>query len=344
MTGSITKRVHALADGRELIYFDDADTTLPPERAARRARARAPRPPTATMRQDPLTGEWISIAAARQNRVVPAARPSSTRSRRRRRATRPRSRRSYDVAVFENQSPSFGPGARRRAGCAPRRPRRPRRASASAAPAPRVGRCEVVCFSPDTDRLLRHAQPPSRARTVDRGVGRPHRRAVGAARRRAGVPVREPRRGDRRHAAPPARPDLRLPLRHAAHQPAARRRSTRYGPDLFADILAVRAGGPSGCVLARRALDRVRAVRRALADRGAPAAAPPRRRLRRDHATPSATSSPRSTCGCCAASTRSTTPRRPTSRPGTRRPVHVGRDDVRLHLQLTSPAPRAPTS
>jgi hypothetical protein len=33
MTG-IAKRVSALADGRELIYFDDADTTLPPDRAS----------------------------------------------------------------------------------------------------------------------------------------------------------------------------------------------------------------------------------------------------------------------------------------------------------------------
>ncbi len=60
------------------------------------------------MRQDPLTGEWIAIAAARQNRVVmpPAGldplapqapgNPSEIPS-------------DYDVAVFENRSPAFGP-------------------------------------------------------------------------------------------------------------------------------------------------------------------------------------------------------------------------------------------
>jgi len=69
VTGMIVKKVHALADGRELIYFDDADTALPPDRAPD-LRELDPRPPTAEMRQDPLTGEWISIAAARQNRVV----------------------------------------------------------------------------------------------------------------------------------------------------------------------------------------------------------------------------------------------------------------------------------
>ena len=61
------------------------------------------------MRLDPLTGEWIAVAAARQNRVVmpPAGldplapqapgNPSEIPS-------------DYDVAVFENRSPAFGPG------------------------------------------------------------------------------------------------------------------------------------------------------------------------------------------------------------------------------------------
>src|SRR5258708_39543712 len=66
--GGTTKRVTRLSDGRELIYFDDADTSLPPERPAD-ARPQEPRPALPTLRQDPLTGEWISIAAARQNRA-----------------------------------------------------------------------------------------------------------------------------------------------------------------------------------------------------------------------------------------------------------------------------------
>ena len=69
LTNNIVKRQTLLSDGRELIYFDDADTTLDPERALD-SRVPADRPPVAEMRQDPLTGEWISIAAARQNRVM----------------------------------------------------------------------------------------------------------------------------------------------------------------------------------------------------------------------------------------------------------------------------------
>jgi UDPglucose--hexose-1-phosphate uridylyltransferase len=104
----ITKRATRLSDGRELIYFDDAGTSLPPERAAD-ARPPAPRPALPTLRQDPLTGEWISIAAARQDRAfLPPAEldplaPSTP-------GNLTEVPDNYDVAVFENKSPSFGPG------------------------------------------------------------------------------------------------------------------------------------------------------------------------------------------------------------------------------------------
>jgi UDPglucose--hexose-1-phosphate uridylyltransferase len=158
----IAVRPSRLADGRELIYFDDADTTLPAERGID-DRALDPRPANAHMRQDPLTGEWISIAAARQNRVfLPPAdldplapqrpgNPSEIPS-------------NYDVAVFENRSPSFGPEL----------------AAPDASPADAlaelrrvglertlssVGRCEVVCFSPEHEGSF-GTLTTSRARTV----------------------------------------------------------------------------------------------------------------------------------------------------------------------------------
>ena len=115
MPARIVKRTTVLADGRELIYFDDADTTLGPDRAVD-ARILDPRPPAATMRQDVLTGEWVSIAAARQNRVFlpPADRdPLAPQS-----AENPSEVPSlYDVAVFENRSPSFGPARTGRPSC-----------------------------------------------------------------------------------------------------------------------------------------------------------------------------------------------------------------------------------
>jgi len=57
-----------LSDGRDLFYFDDRGSSLPVVRKAD-TRQVAERPPVAQMRLDSLTGDWISIAAARQNRA-----------------------------------------------------------------------------------------------------------------------------------------------------------------------------------------------------------------------------------------------------------------------------------
>ncbi|PJJ61918.1 galactose-1-phosphate uridylyltransferase [Compostimonas suwonensis] len=158
--GTITKREHRLSDGRELIYFDDADTTLAPDRLPD-LREPAPRPATASMRQDALTGEWVSIASARQNRaflppaeldpLAPASpgNPSEVPS-------------NYDVAVFENKSPSFGPllvdenAPRDLADLSEIGLGRSRTS---------VGRCEVVCFSPEHEGSFGSVSR-SRARTV----------------------------------------------------------------------------------------------------------------------------------------------------------------------------------
>ncbi len=164
----VIRRATRLADGRDLIYYDDPDTTLGPHRAVD-ARALDPRPETATMRQDVLTGDWISVAAARQNRAfLPPAEldplapqtptnPSEIPS-------------SYDVAVFENRSPSFGPALAEATGNAPEGIDPPRglddlthlglgRTRTS------VGRCEVVCFSPAHAGSF-GTQTVTRARTV----------------------------------------------------------------------------------------------------------------------------------------------------------------------------------
>ena len=163
----VVKRPTRLADGRDLIYFDDPGTTLGPERAVD-ARLLDPRPGTATMRQDVLTGDWISIAAARQNRAfLPPAEldPLAPQS-----STNPSEIPStYDVAVFENRSPSFGP-ALAAGDDTPLAPDAPRglddldhlglgRTRTS------VGRCEVVCFSPERTGSF-GTQSVVRARTV----------------------------------------------------------------------------------------------------------------------------------------------------------------------------------
>lgn len=161
----IVKRTATLADGRELIYYDDADTRLGPERRID-TRPLEPRPPTATMRQDVLNGEWISVAAARQSRVVlpPADRdplapqtpdnPSEIPD-------------LYDVAVVENRSPSFGPALPGDGTGVVAAPGGLADISDLGFGRERVavGRCEVVCFSPEHEGSFGDLTP-SRARTV----------------------------------------------------------------------------------------------------------------------------------------------------------------------------------
>ncbi|MGO1768395.1 MAG: galactose-1-phosphate uridylyltransferase [Microbacterium sp.] len=154
-----------MPDGRELIYFDDADTALGPERRAD-ARALDPRPATATMRRDVLTGDWVSVAAARQHRAhLPPADldPLAPQT-----PTNPSEIPDvYDVAVFENRSPSFGPALAEAAGAAPAAEQPPGDLDGPGLgrTATSVGRCEVVCFSPERTGSF-GTQTVSRARTV----------------------------------------------------------------------------------------------------------------------------------------------------------------------------------
>jgi UDPglucose--hexose-1-phosphate uridylyltransferase len=158
---AIAKRVTRLSDGRELIYFDDVDTRLGPRRVAD-SRPPQLRPPVPTLRQDPLTGEWISIAAARQNRAfLPPAEldplaPSTPGN-----ATEIPD--NYDVAVFENKSPAFGPAL-------PEPGSDPDALGELASiglgrTRPGYGRCEVVCFGPQRTGSWADFTD-SRARTV----------------------------------------------------------------------------------------------------------------------------------------------------------------------------------
>ena len=94
-----------MADGRELFYFDDVTPTrkvLPDTRDLPHVTQGS------TMRFDVLTGEWVAIAAHRQDRIYmppadhcplcptkPGREPSEIPAP------------SYDVVVFENRFPSF---------------------------------------------------------------------------------------------------------------------------------------------------------------------------------------------------------------------------------------------
>lgn len=130
-----------LADGRELIYFDETGQAAQQHRSPELVRDHRPlgdRVSTSGMRYDAVTGDWVAIAAHRQGRTylppadqcplcpttganlteIPAA--------------------DYDVAVFENRFPSFGPATGQITGD-------PQWGTSG----PSFGRCEVVAFTPE---------------------------------------------------------------------------------------------------------------------------------------------------------------------------------------------------
>jgi UDPglucose--hexose-1-phosphate uridylyltransferase len=147
------KTVTQLADGRELIYFDESDDQVRP--AVDRRRLPAPAP-ASELRYDPLLDEWVAIAAHRQSRThLPPSDecpldPSSPQ-----RATEIPAY-GYDVVVFENRFPSFSD----------RQPTGPLVQPTSLTPVrPGLGRCEVVCFTSHHDSSFADL-PPRRVRTV----------------------------------------------------------------------------------------------------------------------------------------------------------------------------------
>ncbi|MFI2755124.1 galactose-1-phosphate uridylyltransferase [Cellulomonas sp. P22] len=178
MSATVRRTATTLADGRDLLYFDDSPEYVSGQRTRR---LDDPRPLTGRfadvtgpdgavrpfqgpeMRLDPLTGDWVPMASHRMNRTFLPAADSCPLC-----PARPGAEYSdgevpdtdYDVAVFENRFPALMqvPGlsvddtwavdgedvwqAR-----------------------PAAGRCEVVCFSSDHTSSFADLTP-TRVRTI----------------------------------------------------------------------------------------------------------------------------------------------------------------------------------
>jgi UDPglucose--hexose-1-phosphate uridylyltransferase len=136
-----------LADGRELIYFDDTPG------ARRRLEDTRDLPPATTMselRYDAVLDEWVTIASHRQGRthLPPTDECPLCPSRDGRQTEIPSE--DYDVVVFENRFPSLaGTGE----------PAGQPGADALFATRPGHGRCEVVCFTSDHDAAFASLSP-----------------------------------------------------------------------------------------------------------------------------------------------------------------------------------------
>ena len=142
----------ALADGRDLFYYDSSGGTgrdAYPDRRDLPARS-----PAAQLRYDALRDEWIAVAAARQSRPqLPTTSDCPLCPSKGDRLTEVPAP-DYEVAVFENRFPSFGGPSDQAAVPDPLSPRRPA-----------TGRCEVVCFTSDHTAAFADL-PASRARIV----------------------------------------------------------------------------------------------------------------------------------------------------------------------------------
>lgn len=125
-----------LADGRELLYFfDTATATAQDISPPADSRALPQRPVASELRYDALSGEWVSFAAHRQTRThLPAASECPLCPTRPGMASEIPSN-TYDVVVFENRFPSFGPAQQTSAVAAELGANRPAH-----------GRCEVIAF------------------------------------------------------------------------------------------------------------------------------------------------------------------------------------------------------
>ncbi|GAB3283677.1 galactose-1-phosphate uridylyltransferase [Parasphingorhabdus pacifica] len=143
-----------LADGREIIYFDSDPSVV---RDAVDTRELPAQSPASEMRRDPLTGEWVAMAAHRQSRTYkpPAAQCPLCPSTPERPSEVPET--DYEVVVFENQFPSFANGSGAASGTV--------EGTSMVAAAPARGRCEVVCFTADHNSSF-GALEPARVRTV----------------------------------------------------------------------------------------------------------------------------------------------------------------------------------
>ncbi|TWP49930.1 galactose-1-phosphate uridylyltransferase [Lentzea tibetensis] len=144
-----------LADGREIIYFDDTQDA--PPRIAVDTRDLPVTQPLSEVRRDPLTGEWVAMAAHRQTRTYkpPADLCPLCPSTPGRPTEIPEA--DYDVAVFENRFPSLSVGSPEVSSTVDGMPLVARAAG--------HGRCEVVCFTSSHDSSF-GSLSPSRVRTV----------------------------------------------------------------------------------------------------------------------------------------------------------------------------------
>jgi UDPglucose--hexose-1-phosphate uridylyltransferase len=216
-----------LADGREIVYFDEpgSSTRALPDPRDLLSNGQAP-----AIRYDVVLDEWVGMADNRSDRTVlppddqcPLCPSTPTRH-----TEIPAP--SYDVVVFENRFPSFTMAAADMEAMAEPLLRQ----------RPAAGRCEVVCFTADHDSSFAALTPARVATVIEAWVDRtmtlsalPHVEQVFCFENRGaeiGVTLSHP------HGQIYAYPFLTPRTRRMLDSARAYRERTRR--NLFADVLA----------------------------------------------------------------------------------------------------------
>jgi UDPglucose--hexose-1-phosphate uridylyltransferase len=158
MVASVTRTAIRLADGRELLYFDEKpgiDRSHPDRRDPTVTRT------ASEIRYDVLVDQWVVIASHRQTRthLPPTDQCPLCPSTPGRPTEIPAD--DYDVVVFENRFPSLSHGVQ--AGVVD--PDAGLRGDGVFLRRPGIGRCEVVCFTANHDTSFAQL-PPARVATV----------------------------------------------------------------------------------------------------------------------------------------------------------------------------------
>jgi UDPglucose--hexose-1-phosphate uridylyltransferase len=226
MSAKMRRTSAELADGREIIYFDRPDA---PERVLTDPRDLSAVSTASQMRRDPVLDEWVVMATHRQDRTLhpPTSECPLCPSRNGRQTEIPSP--DYDVVVFENRFPSLSMNATGG-----------EHTGLPVDHAPGVGRCEVVCFTPDHDASLGSLEPDHMRLVVEAWADRttalsalPGIEQVFCFQNRGraiGVTLEHPH--GQIYAYPFVTPRTRQMLGNAAAH------ASRTGRNLFADVLA----------------------------------------------------------------------------------------------------------
>jgi UDPglucose--hexose-1-phosphate uridylyltransferase len=232
-----------MADGRELIYFDDSEPYVSGAATRRLDDPRpladryGPVPSLPEMRQDPLTGEWIPMASHRMDRTFLPAADSCPLC-----PARPGAHycdgeipdTDYDVVVFENRFPALlapPEGTPAASWLVDGEGLWPARTAA--------GRCEVVCFSSEHTASFAELSPRRTRTIVEAWVDRTRalsqlpgiRQVFCFENRGREIGVTLPHPHGQIYAFPFVTPRTRLMLQRAAEHKAM------TGRDLLRDVL-----------------------------------------------------------------------------------------------------------